>query len=86
MKQKQKVLFTETLKKVQELQTKCLGTNVGFQVQVRKFTDGDYGILVTINRLESDDFPMFNLYTCDKAKERRVFLNGIERTLREYGL
>ncbi len=83
---KQKLSFTETLKKVQKIQFRCLGTNVGFQLQVRKFTDGDSGILVTINRLDLDDFPTFHLYSFDTEKDRMAFMNSIENTLKEYGV
>ncbi len=83
---KQKLSFTETLKKVQKIQFRCLGTNVSFRLQVRKFTDGDYGILVMINRLDLDDFPAFHLYSSDTEKDRMAFMNGIENTLKEYGV
>lgn len=83
---KQKLSFTETLKKVQKIQFRCLGTNVSFQVQVRRFEDGDTGILVMINKVESDDFPMFSLYSFDTEKARMAFMNGIEKTLKEYGV
>lgn len=83
---KQKLSFTETLKRVQKIQFRCLGTDVSFHLQVRAFTDGDYGILVTINRLDLDDFPSFNLYSRGTEKDRMAFMNGIERTLKEYGV
>ena len=89
MTKREKDAFSAALNRVQEIQRMCLGTEAHFEVQVRTFDDGDLGILVTINKADSDVFLHPVLYSTaysNNAAGRKKFFNEITKPLREWGV
>ena len=89
MTKKQKDAFSAALKRVQEIQRMCLGTEAHFDVKVRTFDDGDLGIMVTIKKADSDEYLHPCLYSAaysNNAAGRKKFLNEITTPLREWGI
>ncbi len=89
MTKRQKDAFSAALNRVQEIQRMCLGTKAHFDVHVRTFDDGDWGILVTIHKADSDEFVHPALYSADysnNAAGRKKFFNEITKPLREWGV
>lgn len=89
MEKRQKDAFIAALYRVQDIQRLCLGTEVNFGVQVRTFDDGDLGILVTIHKVDSDEYLHPCLYSAaysNNAAGRKKFFNEITKPLREWGV
>ena len=89
MEKRQKDAFIAALNRVQEIQRKCLGTEVYFEVKVRTFDDGDLGIMVTIHKADSDEYLHPCLYSAaysNNAAGRKKFFDEITTPLKEWGV
>lgn len=75
------------LSALQSYQLVAFGTEVLMQVETRRFDDGDFGILVTLNR--NDDWEYCTLYSysyVNNAKKRAKFLNDCREKLNAFGV
>lgn len=61
--------------------------DVLFSIDVRDFEDGDYGVLLTLNKGDEWEHPV--VYSCEysnTAKNRNAMISKTKKTLKKWGV